>query len=89
MAAAITLKNSERMELTQRANSRTGRAEDARRARVILLLAEGRTVERSDGASRVQSRIRGLLEYAIRARTHRRSLQPSPRTASQRADSES
>ncbi len=31
------------MELIRRANSRTGRAEDARRARVILLLAEGRT----------------------------------------------
>jgi transposase len=43
MADAITLTNAERMELTQRATSRTGRTEDARRARVILLLAEGRT----------------------------------------------
>ena len=40
---AITLTNEERMELTQRAKSRTGRAEDARRARVILLLEEGHT----------------------------------------------
>ena len=32
----------ERMDLTRRATSRTGRAEDARRARVILLLAWGR-----------------------------------------------
>jgi transposase len=31
------------MELTRRASSRTGRAEDARRARLILLLAEGHT----------------------------------------------
>ena len=31
------------MELTRRANSRTDRAEDARRARLILLLAEGHT----------------------------------------------
>ena len=31
------------MELTKRAKSRSGRAEDARRARLILLLAEGHT----------------------------------------------
>lgn len=40
---AITLTKEERMELTQRAKSRTGRAEDSRRARVILLLEEGHT----------------------------------------------
>src|SRR5712675_1869326 len=43
MTDAITLTNSERMELTRRASSRTDRAEDARRARLILLLAEGHT----------------------------------------------
>jgi transposase len=43
MSDAITLSNSELMELTRRANSRTDRAEDARRARLILLLAEGHT----------------------------------------------
>jgi transposase len=43
MRDAITLTNSELMELTRRANSRTDRAEDARRARLILLLAEGHT----------------------------------------------
>jgi transposase len=43
MTDAIKLTNSERMELTRRANSRTDRAEDARRARLILLLAEGHT----------------------------------------------
>src|SRR5258708_33105564 len=43
MRDAITLSNSELMELTRRADSRTDRAEDARRARLILLLAEGRT----------------------------------------------
>jgi transposase len=43
MTDAITLTNLERMELTRRANSRTGRAEDARRARLVLLLAEGHT----------------------------------------------
>ncbi|MDQ6733398.1 MAG: helix-turn-helix domain-containing protein, partial [Nitrospirota bacterium] len=36
------LTKSERAALIKRAKSRTGRAEDARRARVILLLAEGR-----------------------------------------------
>jgi transposase len=52
MKDAITLTNWERMELTRRATSRTGRAEDARRARLILLLAEGHTwdevIERSE-----------------------------------------
>src|SRR5712672_4286675 len=43
MRDAIRLSNSELMELTRRANSRTDRAEDARRARLILLLAEGHT----------------------------------------------
>ncbi|MDI3465111.1 MAG: hypothetical protein OJF50_003932 [Nitrospira sp.] len=39
----MVLTKRERSELTRRARSRTGRAETARRARVILLLAEGRT----------------------------------------------
>jgi transposase len=43
MPNAITLTESERMELTKRASSRSGRAEDARRARLVLLLAEGHT----------------------------------------------
>src|SRR5271155_5909459 len=43
MRDAITLTNSELLELTRRAHSRTDRAEDARRARLILLLAEGHT----------------------------------------------
>ncbi|MGH7946785.1 MAG: IS630 family transposase [Opitutaceae bacterium] len=43
MTDAIGLTKVERMELERRAASRTGRAEDARRARVILLLAEGHT----------------------------------------------
>src|SRR6202051_1507965 len=43
MTDAIKLTISERMALTRRANSRTDRAEDARRARLILLLAEGHT----------------------------------------------
>src|SRR2546422_3083916 len=43
MRDTITLTNSELMELTRRASSRTDRAEDARRARLILLLAEGHT----------------------------------------------
>ena len=43
MTDAIHLTTAERMELRRRASSRTDRAEDARRARLILLLAEGRT----------------------------------------------
>ena len=43
MKNTMTLTKLERTALMQRAKSRTGRAEDARRARVILLLSEGRT----------------------------------------------
>jgi transposase len=43
MANAISLTKTERMELTKQAASRSGRAEDARRARLVLLLAEGHT----------------------------------------------
>lgn len=41
--STITLTDAERMELTRRANSRAGRADDARRARLILLLDSGDT----------------------------------------------
>jgi transposase len=43
MGNTMILTKRERMELTRRARSRTGRAEAARRARVVLLLAEGAT----------------------------------------------
>jgi transposase len=43
MADALRLTKAERRELTRRASSRTGRAEDARRARLILLLTDGHT----------------------------------------------
>ena len=43
MPNTITLTKSERMELTKQAATRSGRAEDARRARLVLLLAEGHT----------------------------------------------
>src|SRR2546425_2512363 len=43
MPNTITLTKSERMELTKQATRRSGRAEDARRARLVLLLAEGHT----------------------------------------------
>ena len=43
MGHTITLSETEHVELTQRAARRVGRADDARRARLILLLAEGDT----------------------------------------------
>lgn len=43
MTNAIVVTKSERMELTRRVTSRSGRADDARRARLILLLEEGLT----------------------------------------------
>ncbi len=39
----MTLTENERMELQRQANARTGRADSARRARLVLLLAEGFT----------------------------------------------
>jgi len=45
MNNTIVLTKRERLELTRQARSRTGRAETARRARVILLLAQGATWE--------------------------------------------
>jgi hypothetical protein len=43
MGNTIVLTEEERAELNQRAASRSGRADDARRARLILLLEAGRT----------------------------------------------
>jgi transposase len=43
MENTIVLTEAERMELNQRAASRSGRADDARRARLILLLEPGHT----------------------------------------------
>src|ERR1700730_11209291 len=43
MPNTITLSKSERMELTRQAASRSGRGEEARRGRLVLLLAEGHT----------------------------------------------
>src|SRR5712691_1017433 len=43
MENTIVLTDSERLELNQRAASRSGRADDARRARLMLLLEAGHT----------------------------------------------
>src|ERR1700746_3865455 len=43
MENTIALTEAERMELNQRAASRSGRADDARRARLVLLLEAGHT----------------------------------------------
>lgn len=43
MSNTISLSKAERMELSQRATSQAGRADDARRARLILLLEAGET----------------------------------------------
>jgi transposase len=43
MSSTISLSKAERMELSQRASSQAGRADDARRARLILLLEDGET----------------------------------------------
>ena len=43
MKSTIGLTEGERRELSQRATSRSGRADDGRRARLILLLEAGHT----------------------------------------------
>jgi transposase len=70
MAGSLMLTNAERMELTRRAASRTERAEDARRARLILLLTDGHTwdeVSEQVGCSRgfVASWARRFAEQRI------------------------
>ncbi len=70
MAGTLILTNAERMELLRRAASRTERAEDARRARLILLLTDGHTwdeVSEQVGCSRgfVASWARRFAEQRI------------------------
>ena len=77
MRDAITLTNSELKELTQRATSRTGRAEDSRRARLILLLAEGHTWDEVSSAYRLQPGFCRQLVSTIHRTTHRWTLQPA------------
>jgi hypothetical protein len=43
MSKRISLSKAEREELTQRISSQSGRADDARRTRLILLLDTGQT----------------------------------------------
>jgi hypothetical protein len=43
MSSTITLTKMERTELNRRATSQAGRADEARRARLMLLLEEGYT----------------------------------------------
>jgi len=43
MSSTISLSKAERVELSQRATSQAGRADDARRARLTLLLEAGET----------------------------------------------
>jgi transposase len=43
MSSTISLSKAERMELNKRVSSQAGRADDARRARLILMLEEGET----------------------------------------------
>src|SRR5260370_11159080 len=69
MRDAITLTNSELMELTRRAHGRTTRAEDARRARLILLVAEGHTW---DEVSERMGRSRGFVASWSRRFTEQR-----------------
>ncbi len=70
MRDAITLTNAELKELTRRATSRTDRAEDARRARLILLLVEGHTWDGSVRAHRLQPGFCSQLEQTIYRATY-------------------
>ena len=57
MKIRIALTEAERMELSQRAASRSGRADDGRRARLVLLLEAGHT----------WAQIRGKLDCTMRS----------------------
>jgi len=71
MSNTISLSKAERVELSQRATSQAGRADDARRARLILLLEAGETWPRSARSSRATTRS-SIVEQAVHRRTPRR-----------------
>ena len=66
-------------ELGNRVRSRTGRAEDTRRARVILLVAEGITWDEVCERA-VQSRLGGAVGSWVSRRTVGRTVQQKPRS---------
>ena len=74
------LTEAEHREPAKRARSRTGRAEDARRARVILLLAEGLTWDVVWRTRGVQPRLRGDVGTTLSGRAIGRVVQPTPRS---------
>ena len=65
---ALTLTTDERAELERRVRSRKIRAEDARRARVILMLADGESFTTITDGRRVLPGLRQSLETAVRGR---------------------
>ena len=62
---ALTLTADERTELERRVRSRKIRAEDARRARVILMLADGEAFTAITTAVGLLSGLRQPLETAV------------------------
>ena len=62
----MTLTNVERIELERRISSRTGRADDARRARCIVLLARGCELGTHSSAVAVWRQLYRPLECPLR-----------------------
>ena len=63
MENTIVLTDSERLELNQRAASRSGRADDARRARLMLLLEAGQTWAATSWTAMMRLLIAGASDF--------------------------
>ena len=66
---ALTLTTDERTELERRTRSRELRAEDARRAQVILMLADGGGYDGTDGQGLARRASENIPSLRRRART--------------------
>jgi hypothetical protein len=88
MENTIVLTDAEPMELNQRAANRSGRANDARRARLILLLEGGHTwAAIRDKLDCNDAFIDRSLEQAISGRAARRAVQQARWARGHHADS--
>src|SRR5947208_9766241 len=86
MSSTIGLTETERMELSHRATSRSGRADDGRRARLILLLEAGHIWAQIRDKLDCNDAFYRALEQAVWAGAAGGALQSPCRAWSEQAD---
>jgi hypothetical protein len=85
-STSLVLTTDQRSALEARVRSGRGRADAARRARVILLLADGSSYARITAMTGCSSRTNRLVEAAVRDGRPRRIGGPSSRLEADRPD---